>query len=119
MLLPDALAETCPDEMSCLFKKVSLRVLTLFSLLPLHIRLLINDPPQSLCNRVKQIQHQSSSLSLTSVIRIHQINSNETSGLSNLAMLSNLTIRITWSEVFLYKASGLTAAQIVAESEVL
>lgn len=34
------LAGTCPDEMSCLFMKVSLRGLTLFSLLPLCIRLL-------------------------------------------------------------------------------
>ena len=43
------LVETCPDEMSWLFMKVSLRRLTLFSLLPLHIRLLITvtlgDPP--------------------------------------------------------------------------
>lgn len=35
------LVETCPDEMSCLFMRVSLRRLTLFSLLPLCIRLLI------------------------------------------------------------------------------
>lgn len=41
------LAETRRDEMSCLFTEVSLRGLTLFSLLPLCIRLLITpiDPP--------------------------------------------------------------------------
>lgn len=44
-----------PHELSSLLKKVPLRVLTVFSPLPLHIRPLINDPPlhshttQSLC----------------------------------------------------------------------
>lgn len=58
------LAETCPDEMSRLFMMVSVRRLTLFSLLPLRIKFLIIitlTDPSAPTNPETQMQQHSTS----------------------------------------------------------